>query len=712
MKVTSVEKESLQTASSAWLTEILRQCDSDWLLIKEYGVELNASQLNRIISATEWSGCPFSFADYRILENGQYTTISLIDCTEGGILRNDFQYGPVLLINRNKALEALRGEIIDYQYAALYWLLLSLSRSHGMPLHLREPSYMFMPVDLRSSDKKQFDYVDPRNQKVQLEMEDACTRHLKKINATAFPGMEIDDHNSYPVEASVIIPVKNRCRTITDAITSALGQITDFEKNVIVIDNHSTDGTTEIIAEMSKTNPHLVHIIPQSLTLGIGGCWNEGINSEFCGRYAVQLDSDDLYSSPATIQRIIDKFRSEKCGAVVGSYSLTDFNLNPLPPGLIDHKEWTDANGANNALRINGLGAPRGFLTLLARQNPFPDTSYGEDYAMMLRISREYKIGRIYTDLYKCRRWEGNSDHALPQERINANNAYKDMLRTIELNARKKLNSPVAELDKFYSEEINKWDEAAENYKNLANVKLRRCGGFVLQLNPKRIKSTSAKLQPKAKKCFLCHDERPQRQGAIDLGNYELLLNPYPIFPRHFVIANKRHIPQIIDVETLCHLSRELEGYVVFFNGATCGASAPAHLHFQAVPERYIPIVKQAKQHDNNGIYNFNGVGHYVVKTDNIEPISKAIANLKTDANILCSYSSGEYTCVIIPRKAHRPKCYYKKENPIMISPASIDLGGVVIVPKEDDFNTLTELQLNQIVNEICFSTDELVSMH
>lgn len=699
---------SLQTASTDWLKSIISQSNSKWLIFKENTVCITDEQVRRLVAVGESCGKTVIYADYLLKEIKGNKTVALIDCTHGGILRNDFQYGPLIMLNR-KAAEKDIETIGKHEYAGFYALILSLSRTTDLPFHLRESVYSYTPVDLRDSDKKQFDYVDPRNKIVQQEMELACTQHLNALHALVLPGMEITDNRIYPVEASIIIPVKNRVRTIGDAIASALAQKTDFKFNVIVVDNHSTDGTSEIISEIRSNNSSLLHLMPETTNLGIGGCWNMAINNPECGRYAVQLDSDDLYSSSETLQTIVDKFRSEKCGAVVGSYSLTDFNLNPLPPGLIDHNEWTDNNGANNALRINGLGAPRAFLTSLLRKFQFPDVSYGEDYAVMLRISRSYKIGRIYHDLYKCRRWEGNSDTALPQDKINRNNEYKDMLRTVELCARQKMNMPLEWLNNFREKELTNWKSARLNHESLAQTKIRRLGGFILQCNPERMRSTTADITPAKDSCFLCKTRRPEEQDAIEIGDYELLLNPYPIFPSHFVIAHKKHIPQQLDIEALTCFAKELEGYGVFYNGPTCGASAPSHLHFQAVPSNYLPLLKQA---DKSGIKDFHGIGHIVVKTNNATVFKNEILlitdKIATDINLLATYKNGEYTAIIIPRKAHRPSCYYNSADQILVSPASVDLSGVIIIPRPQDFDRLTESDLEQIIKETCFTCHEL----
>ena len=329
----------------------------------------------------------------------------------------------------------------DYQWGALYDLRLRMKNI----VHINEYLYTEIETDNRKSGEKQFDYVDPKNRQVQIEMEKICTEYLKRIGAWLPPVFKeipsLANDNIFPVEASVIIPVFNRVRTVRDAVESALNQKCDFPFNVIVVDNHSTDGTTEVLADIASKDPRIVHLIPAKYDLGIGGCWNLAVHDDECGEFAVQLDSDDVYSGPDTLTKIVDAFRQQKCAMVVGTYQMTDFDMNPIPPGIIDHREWTEDNGRNNALRINGLGAPRAFSTAILRTLNLPNTSYGEDYALGLRISREYRIGRIYDVLYCCRRWEGNSDAALDVEKVNANNLYKDRIRTWELEARLRLGS-------------------------------------------------------------------------------------------------------------------------------------------------------------------------------------------------------------------------------------------------------------------------------
>lgn len=409
------------------------------LYMKDMPLEMGMFALDRIISIAEDTRADMLYADhYRIVE-GQRMKHPLIDCQKGA-LRDDFDFGSVLVFRTSSFRRAVRSMTEDYQWGALYDLRLRMKSI----IHINEYLYTEVETDNRKSGEKQFDYVDPKNRQVQIEMEKICTEHLKRIGAwlppvfkeISFTGEQSESRNIFPVTASVIIPVFNRVRTVRDAVRSALTQKCDFAYNVIVVDNHSTDGTTELLAEMAAEDVRIVHLIPARTDLGIGGCWNLAVHSEACGEFAVQLDSDDVYSGPETLAKIVAAFHEQKCAMVVGTYQMTDFDMNPIPPGIIDHREWTEDNGRNNVLRINGLGAPRAFWTPLLRSLNLPNTSYGEDYAIGLRISREYRIGRIYDVLYCCRRWEGNSDAALDIERLNVNNLYKDSIRTWELEAR------------------------------------------------------------------------------------------------------------------------------------------------------------------------------------------------------------------------------------------------------------------------------------
>lgn len=446
--VTILSGTSLRETDS--LRSIAEAASEKFILIytKDLPLEMGMAALDRIIAIAEDTRADMLYADHWQLQGGRDNASEsaplrkkhpLIDCQEGA-LRDDFDFGSVLVFRRSSFRRAVRAMDKEYKYAALYDLRLRMKKI----VHINEYLYTEIETDNRKSGVKQFDYVDPKNRAVQIEMEQVCTEHLKRIGAWLEPKFKDPDINEFetrefPVTASVIIPVYNRVRTVKDAVTSALSQLTDFPFNVIVVDNHSTDGTSQILSEMALEDPRLIHVIPAKYDLGIGGCWNLAVHHASCGEYAVQLDSDDVYSGPDTLSKIVAAFRQQKCAMVIGTYQMTDFNMNPIPPGVIDHREWTEENGRNNALRINGLGAPRAFWTPLLRKINLPNTSYGEDYALGLRISREYRIGRIYDVLYCCRRWEGNSDAALDIEKVNANNLYKDRIRTWELQARKSL---------------------------------------------------------------------------------------------------------------------------------------------------------------------------------------------------------------------------------------------------------------------------------
>jgi hypothetical protein len=418
------------------LRQKLSALGAQWVVVQfaPGRLELSTQELMRMIAVLKDTERRMLYADFRQDDK----RCECIDYQEGS-LRDDFDFGPVVLL-KTDAFDCV-DDSTQYQFAAFYDLRLqSCGCAPFLPFHLNEYLYTFSPAT--EVGGSQFDYVNPRNREVQLEYEAVLTHWLSKnggliTSAVLKPAEPLSIDEDRPL-ASVVIPVYNRVRTIGDAVRSALQQETNFDYNVIVVDNHSTDGTTEVLAQLAERDQRVVHLIPEEETLLIGGCWNKAISSPNCGQYVVQLDSDDMYSSPMTLQRMVDAFAQQNCMAVVGSYRLTDFDLNELPPGIIDHREWTTENGMNNALRINGLGAPRAFRRDLLLKYPLPNTSYGEDYAAMLRITREYRLGRIYDSLYDCRRWSGNSDAALSREKINRNNLYKDRIRTIELLARRR----------------------------------------------------------------------------------------------------------------------------------------------------------------------------------------------------------------------------------------------------------------------------------
>lgn len=427
--------------STDTLRSISEAATGKFILIytKDTPLEMGMFSLDRFISVAEDTGADMLYSDhYKVITSAEGNVLKrrhpLIDCQKGA-LRDDFDFGSVLVFRTTSFCKAVRSMDKDRRWGALYDLRLRMKRI----VHVNEYLYSETEKDLRLSGEKQFDYVDPKNRAVQVEMEEICTEHLKRIGAFLKPDFKEvaeDDSNAFPVVASVIIPVFNRIMTIKDAVLSALSQKCDFPFNVIVVDNHSTDGTAALLKGLAAEEPRLIHLVPDGHDLGIGGCWNLAAHHPSCGEFSVQLDSDDVYSGPDTLKKIVDAFKVQKCAMVVGTYQMTDFSMCPIPPGIIDHREWTEDNGRNNALRINGLGAPRAFRTSLFRQINLPNTSYGEDYAMGLRISREYRIGRIYEVLYCCRRWEGNSDASLDVEKVNANNLYKDRIRTWELEAR------------------------------------------------------------------------------------------------------------------------------------------------------------------------------------------------------------------------------------------------------------------------------------
>ena len=423
--------------SSADIRRVAEAADAEFTLLytKTFRLDWVHWSLERMVQIAKDTAAVMLYSDHFINIDGVVRNAPVIDC-QSGSLRDDFDFGSVLLF-RTDALKAAAATMVEnYKFAGLYDLRLKVSRL-GKLEHINEYLYYEVETDNRKSGEKQFDYVDPKNRDVQIEMEKACTEHLKAIGGYLEPKFkDIDiDEGEFEYEASVIIPCRNRVRTIEDAIKSALGQKTDFKYNVFVVDDNSTDGTVDIIRKYADDSK-LVYVAQDPTWHAIGGNWNAALHHPACGRFALQLDSDDVYSDENTVQRFVDAFRLFRCAMVIGTYRMTDFDGNPLPPGVIDHREWTDDNGRNNALRINGLGAPRGFWTPLVRRLNFPTTKYGEDYAVALRISREYRIGRIYEVMYNCRRWEGNSDADLEIEKVNLNNTYKDRIRSWELAAR------------------------------------------------------------------------------------------------------------------------------------------------------------------------------------------------------------------------------------------------------------------------------------
>ena len=734
--------------SSNTIVSIAENTDADYVMIctRHTTIGWGNNTLERFLRVADDTDAVMVYADHYKMVEGKMEKHPVIDY-QSGSLRDDFDFGSLWCIKAQALADYIaQPDREEYQFAALYDLRLYLSRV-GEIFHLNEFLYSEAELDTRKSGEKQFDYVNPRNREVQIEMEKACTQHLGKVGAlidTTFYRQPDFGEQDFEYEASVIIPVFNREKTVADAVKSALGQKANFKFNVIVVNNHSTDRTGEILDELKADN--LIQIVPEGTDLGIGGCWNEAINSSFCGKFAVQLDSDDLYSSPKTLQKIVDAFYKQKAAMIIGSYRMCDFDLNTLPPGLIDHKEWTDENGCNNALRINGLGAPRAFFTPLVRQIQFPNTSYGEDYALGLAFSRRYRIGRIYDELYLCRRWGGNSDAALSVEKVNANNLYKDRLRTMELKARQHLLQGKADImedssiSRFFNRQLEVWTDARHRFRDLKHVETRQFSDQLkLQWNPARIVSTGAKIDKKTlgeRPCFLCDKNRPKEQMSKQIDEkFHLLVNPFPILPVHFTIPARKHQPQLIyknygEMHRFISLHSDL---MVFYNGPKCGASAPDHLHFQAGTNGILPLQTNWQRLSRNltDIISLNDEEKISVVRDFIVPafviISKSAESdealfrrlykampqrgdeTEPMMNIISWRKGEEFISVVIPREKHRPEAYFAEgDAQFVVSPGALDMSGLIITPREEDFRKLTEEKALSLLQECGVSEEKM----
>lgn len=734
--------------SSNTIVSIAENTDADYVMIctRHTTIGWGNNTLERFLRVADDTDAVMVYADHYKMVEGKMEKHPVIGY-QSGSLRDDFDFGSLWCIKAQALADYIaQPDREEYQFAALYDLRLYLSRV-GEIFHLNEFLYSEAELDTRKSGEKQFDYVNPRNREVQIEMEKACTQHLGKVGAlidTTFYRQPDFGEQDFEYEASVIIPVFNREKTVADAVKSALGQKANFKFNVIVVNNHSTDRTGEILDELKADN--LIQIVPERTDLGIGGCWNEAINSSFCGKFAVQLDSDDLYSSPKTLQKIVDAFYKQKAAMIIGSYRMCDFDLNTLPPGLIDHKEWTDENGCNNALRINGLGAPRAFFTPLVRQIQFPNTSYGEDYALGLAFSRRYRIGRIYDELYLCRRWGGNSDAALSVEKVNANNLYKDRLRTMELKARQHLLQGKADImedssiSRFFNRQLEVWTDARHRFRDLKHVETRQFSDQLkLQWNPARIVSTGAKIDKKTlgeRPCFLCDKNRPKEQMSKQIDEkFHLLVNPFPILPVHFTIPARKHQPQLIyknygEMHRFISLHSDL---MVFYNGPKCGASAPDHLHFQAGTNGILPLQTNWQRLSRNltDIISLNDEEKISVVRDFIVPafviISKSAESdealfrrlykampqrgdeTEPMMNIISWRKGEEFISVVIPREKHRPEAYFAEgDAQFVVSPGALDMSGLIITPREEDFRKLTEEKALSLLQECGVSEEKM----
>jgi glycosyltransferase involved in cell wall biosynthesis/ATP adenylyltransferase/5',5'''-P-1,P-4-tetraphosphate phosphorylase II len=714
-------------------------------------LKLSYRALERMADFLEDERTGMVYADYTDMVAGTPSPHPVIDYQLGSV-RNDFEFGPLTLWSSKLLLGAMFRGLINSRYTFFYEARLYLSLTHRITA-IHENLYTVGQLDSRLSGQKQFDYVNPNAREAQIAYEAVFRRFAEgdfdcAISPDTFRQPRFDEE-TFPCEASVIIPVRNRVRTITDAINSALAQHTSFKYNIIVVDNHSTDGTTEALAQYAG-NPQVVHLIPRRTDLGIGGCWDTAIRHEACGQFAVQLDSDDLYSSPTTLQQIIDKFRQEGCGMVVGSYQLTDFNLNPLPPGVIDHREWTADNGHNNLLRVNGIGAPRAFFTPVLRQLGVPNVSYGEDYALALAFSRLYPVGRIFNVLYLCRRWEGNSDAALSVEQVNRHNVYKDSVRTREILMRRKKRELFArdwQRNELLEKQLADWPLAAENYRNLHQQQWLRVTTqsqtWEVCFNPSRARSTRADVSPKgieARPCFLCAKNRPAEQHVMgqkeNVHNYDVCVNPYPILPEHLTLIYRDHVAQHFDrdvYEAMKYYARTLADYAVFYNGPQCGASAPDHLHLQGVKKEDVPLTRNMEEmvrqcEEIAMVYPLGEAANFARLYVNLDAypcplfimrsstghtatmLAEAVSQAIESMNVMVWRKDDIIYSVFIPRSAHRPACYFAPESEaIHVSPGCLDMAGVMVTTDEASFRRLGSKAVEEIISEVGITKEQAV---
>jgi glycosyltransferase involved in cell wall biosynthesis len=740
---------------------------SEFLLFADSSVRISCDPLSlrRLLAVARDTHAGLIYSDYFLHDKNGLNPTPLIGWQEGAI-RNDFIFGPFFILSSFAIREALLkyGALPADPDAAWYDLRLKISADHSI-LHIPECLYTVtkrrQPQKPAGGKDSHFDYVAKENFRRQKQYEKIATAHLRRIGACLPPALrKADDRKAvFPVEASIVIPVLNRKKTIAGALKSALSQKTDFAFNIIVVDNHSTDGTTGIIGNFAAKHPSIVHLIPKRRDLGIGGCWNEALQSRDCGRYAVQLDSDDLYSSSAALQKIVDTLRKGRFAMVVGSYTIVNERLKTIPPGKIDHREWTEANGHNNLLRVNGMGAPRAFDTTILRRIGFPNVSYGEDYAVALRITREYRVGRIYDNLYWCRRWADNTDARLSAEKQNRHDHYKDTLRTIEIRARKQENrksrlkdipdgsgparifaeypgqdSPtLAKLCRnlFDSQKLS-WTRLHEAHSSLSFVEERTldCGNYHvrLQFNPARALSSGASVDAESVKkrpCFLCADNLPAAQrGILYHGEYLILCNPAPIFDAHFTVSALKHQPQEITAQTLDGLLRlsadVAPDFAVFYNGPAAGASAPDHLHFQMIPSGALPFLNfltslvPAKRDASVRYSQGFDRSIIVLESRNEKALARQFTRLLKAAkgilktteepmvNVICACENHSWRLVVFLRSKHRPDAYFASgKQRLFVSPGAIDMAGVIITPEKRDFERLDRETIRRIYREV-----------
>jgi glycosyltransferase involved in cell wall biosynthesis len=739
----------------------LKKLSSKYLLLIADEKKFNCDKLSlhRLLRIAENKHAGIVYSDFILRKRNKFIPHPLIDYQQGSI-RDDFNFGPLLLFSCSAVKTALQkyGSLPSDTNVALYDLRLKISIDYPV-FHV--PEFIYTVEDRKAKRIKagndrienHFAYAAAGNIVQQKKLEKVATNYLKLtgayLKARAQKAPRTNDF--FPVEASIIIPVLNRKKTVKEAIQSALAQKANFDFNIIAVDNHSTDGTPDAVKKLAEKNEKIKHIVPERHDLGIGGCWNEAIYSSHCGRYTIQLDSDDLYSSKQTLQKIVDTLRKDNYAMVVGSYTIVNKHLKKNPLGLIAHKEWTQANGHNNALRINGLGAPRAFNTAVIRRIGFPNVSYGEDYAVALRIAREYKIGRIYESLYLCRRWTDNTDAGISVEKQNRNDFYKDELRSIEIKARQILNkkesgnrifaqypcgkqkSLTALCLNLLDQQKKSWPKLAYAYRELANLRTRSitCGSYkvYLQFNPQRAVSSGAAVDVesiKSRPCFLCQDNLPSKQqGILYRNQYLILCNPAPIFENHFTIVALEHQPQEItsSINWLLRLSTNLSpDYAVFYNGPACGASAPDHLHFQMIPVNALPFLSELRElppvKEISSVRYSMGKGFdrsvIVMKSNNAKELTEQfmcllkaaqkilITNDEPLVNVICTYTGNCWRLAIFLRQKHRPDVYFAEgKNRIFVSPGAIDVAGVIITPHLDDYNRLDCNTIRDIYQEV-----------
>ncbi len=727
-------------------------------------VSCSPESLRRAFDAAREMKAGILYSDYFNVTGGRLGVRTLLDCQEGSI-RDDFHFGPLFVLSSAAAKAAIEkyGPLPADPDLAFYDLRLKIGADSPI---VRIPECLYRVERTDGGGKKSgrtethFAYAVADQAARQKKLEKIATAHLQRIGAwlPAPAGRPKPAAAAFPVVASVVIPVLNRKKTIAQAIGSALSQKTDFAFNILVVDNHSTDGTTAVIKKLAASSGRVIHMIPSRCDLGIGGCWNEALHSPSCGRFAVQLDSDDLYASPGALQKIVDTLRRGGYAMVAGSYTLVDKRLRPIPPGLIDHREWSRRNGHNNLLRVGGVGAPRAFDTALAREIGFPNVSFGEDYAVALRFSRDYPIGRIYESLYLCRRWEDNTDAALPVEKQNQNDFYKDRLRSIEIQARRILQAKRRESAKaqdplsprvfsvfpdrnasalpqacrrLLSAQKKDWPALAEAYRNLDAVQERtlECGHYSvrLQFNPGRQISSGAAVDPasvRKRPCFLCLSSLPSEQkGLVYRNDYLILCNPAPIFDAHFTVSSLEHRPQTIEsaVPTLLALARDASpDFAVFYNGPAAGASAPDHLHFQMTPADKLPFLALLSSMPDFGrsapMRVSRGFDRSIIVLESAD--EKALSDrffrllaavgriLQTPSepmlNVISVFTGRAWRLIIFLRGKHRPDAYFLNgADRVFVSPGTIDMAGCVITPLSRDFKRLDADAVKSIYREV-----------